>query len=60
MRLRRRSAGSVWLGFSGGDVLRADDAKRPFFGGMEKEMKALAAGTLRSRTRRLAEGGEVG
>jgi hypothetical protein len=28
--------------------------------GKEKAMKALAAGTLRRRTRSLAEGGEVG
>jgi hypothetical protein len=59
--------------FPGEDVPGADDAKRPSFAwraprhmvpdrawGKEKAMKALAAGTLRSRTRRLAEGGEVG
>ena len=42
MRLRRRSAGGVWLGFplGRGDVPRADDAKRPSFEGMEKELKA--------------------
>jgi hypothetical protein len=34
-----------------GDVPRADEV--PIFWGKEKELKALTAGTLRSRTRRL-------
>jgi hypothetical protein len=46
---RRRRAGRGR--FSGGDVPRGDEV--PILGGKEKELKALAAGTLRSRTRRL-------
>lgn len=50
-----RSAGSVWIGFSGGDVPRADEI--PVCWGKEKEVKAYGDAAQSDEATRV---GEVG